>query len=140
MKPADDGGFTFIESLSAIAITLVLSAAVCILFVTLLSARPKGSSSILLAVQLARADTLIREKAGEIIIPYWERGTDASAVFTAKLLAEKKLSTTTVVNVENLYDSKKRIRGAAVDYKIDGSPDIFRTCALFGSIPAAGTE
>jgi hypothetical protein len=140
MKSTDDDGFTFMESLSSIAITLVLSTAVCFLFITLLAARPKGGSSVLSAVQLARTDTLIREKAAEIIIPYWERGTDASAVFTAKLLAEKKLSTTTVVTIENLYDSKKRIRGAAVNYKIAGSPDIFRTCALFGSIPAAGTE
>jgi hypothetical protein len=139
MKSADDG-FTLIESLSSIAITLALSAAVCMLFATLLSDSHEGPRCIMAAVQIARTDTFIRKKAAETFIPYWERGSDVPAVFTAQLLSEKKAGPADIINVENLYDSKNRIRGITVDYRIAGRQDIIRTSALFGSIPAVGTE
>lgn len=140
MKSADDDGFTFMEALASIGITLVLSAALCFLFVTLLSNGQKGNNRVLQAVRLAQTDTFIRGKAAQTVIPYWERGTDASAVFTAELFSENGLKNATVVSVENLYDAKKRIRGVAVNYKITGCPDVFHTNALFGSIPVVGAE
>ena len=139
MKSPNDG-FTLIESLCSIAMTLVLSAAVCALFGTLLSDNHEGPLCIMSAVRIARTDTLIRKKAAETIIPYWERGNDTSAVFTDQLLSEKKTGLAEIINVENLYDDKKRIRGITVDYKIIGSQDIIRTSALFGSIPVVKTK
>ncbi|MDR0451794.1 MAG: hypothetical protein LBH15_01975 [Treponema sp.] len=77
-----DRGFTLAETLPAIAVvTLLLSALLFLLSGTGINAA-RSKETLFFLRDFLEFDKLIREKAGEVIIPYWERTPD-SLVFPA---------------------------------------------------------
>ncbi|MDR2053614.1 MAG: hypothetical protein LBP80_09380 [Treponema sp.] len=75
----DDGGFTLAETLPAIAVvTLLLSLLLFLLSGTGINAVRSQETTFFLRDFLA-FDRTIREKAGNVIIPYWERTLTVSA-------------------------------------------------------------
>lgn len=74
----DDRGFTLAETLPAIAVvTLLLSVLLFLLSGTGINA-VRSRETLFFLRDFLEFDKTIREKAGEVIIPYWEREAGAS--------------------------------------------------------------
>lgn len=75
----DDRGFTLAETLSAIAVvTLLLSLLLFLLSGTGINTA-RSRETLLFLRDFLEFDKTIREKAGNVIIPYWERTLTVSA-------------------------------------------------------------
>jgi hypothetical protein len=74
----DDRGFSLAETLPAIAVvTLLLSVLLFLLSATGINA-VRSKETLFFLRDCLEFDKIIREKAGEVIIPYWERAVTAA--------------------------------------------------------------
>jgi prepilin-type N-terminal cleavage/methylation domain-containing protein len=74
-SPADSGerGFTLTEALAAIGIISILTALVLSFLSSSITSSARSKDTLFFFKDMLLADEKIRELAGEVVIPYWER-------------------------------------------------------------------
>jgi len=74
-SPADSGerGFTLTEALAAIGIISILTALVLSFLSSSIASSARSKDTLFFFKDMLLADEKIRELAGEVVIPYWER-------------------------------------------------------------------
>jgi prepilin-type N-terminal cleavage/methylation domain-containing protein len=124
-------GYTFIESIVAIAVVTLISA-IIISFVFLSFKTGKKIMQIeSYSFKLLSIDRIIREQADNFIVPYWQSPEEAANILVNQLWRSETGKYLRGVNL--LYNKKKQLAGIEVTYLI--GEKIFKTSALFASRP-----
>jgi type II secretory pathway pseudopilin PulG len=131
MKKQGNDGFTLMETLVTMGITLVLGGILASVFSTGLKGTGLALAGSRTASQIAQTDRMIREWAEDLHIPYWAK-PDSYVEGLMQSILRSKIGGI-VTSVRPVYDNKKRIRGIAVDYRINNKE--MQTRALFPGSP-----
>ena len=124
-----ESGFTMIECLVAIVITMVMAGTIVII----VSSSFSGASSISISMantrELLYIDRQIKEKAADLYVPHWASMEIAANNFVDQLWASDIGKH--IESVKLIYNSEGLIRGIEVRYSIENNT--FTTVALFSS-------
>jgi prepilin-type N-terminal cleavage/methylation domain-containing protein len=124
-------GYTFIESIVAIAVVTLISA-IILSFVFLSFKTGKKIMQIEdYSFKLLSIDKIIREQADNFIVPYWQPPEETANILVNQLWRSETGKYLRTVNL--LYNKKKQLAGIRVTYLI--GEKIFKTSALFASVP-----
>jgi hypothetical protein len=127
-------GFTVAETLVALVFTLVISVGLMGIFASYTARGAVTALDMKSGMLVLKTDRLIREKAAEVNIPYWESGSDQDAVLHDTFMNLKGLETGTIIETAvNLTDKEGRIRGILVTWQLGGRT--YTTEALYASVP-----
>lgn len=112
-----ESGFSMIETLISMFISLLISAAICLVFVSLYRNIGKVNNEISISREKLVKDKYIREWADTIEIPYWDT---SDAYLNSKIDELKKhdFFNTSIKNIEYLKDDLKCKRGIIVTYTL----------------------
>ena len=127
----NSAGFTMMESMVAIAITLVVAGVLGAIVSTAFKGANSAASSAEGARKLLYIDRLIRNKAEDLYVPYWASMERAGNDFTGELWASGIAKY--IESIKLIYNSEKIIRGVEVRYSINNKT--FTTFALFSNRP-----
>ncbi|MDR1239716.1 MAG: hypothetical protein LBK27_06355 [Treponema sp.] len=131
MNKHPEDGFTLMEALVTVGITLILGGIMVSAFSGGLRGTGRAFSELRTATEIARTDRTIREQVEKFHIPYWANPAQYIEGLTQSITRSKIGDVVTAITP--VYDRKRRIRGLAVDYRI-GRKDT-RTQALFPGTP-----
>jgi hypothetical protein len=131
MNEQNENGFTLMETLVTIGITLVLGGMLVLVFSAALGGTGRAFAGIRAATEIARTDRTIRERVGNFHIPHWANPEGYMESLTQDI--RRSNIGNFVTSIIPVYDSKKRVRGMAVHYRIGGKE--VQTRALFPSTP-----
>ena len=112
-----ESGFSMIETLISMFISLLISAATCLVFVSLYRNIGKVNNEISISREKLVKDKYIREWADTIEIPYWDT---SDAYLNSKIdeLKKNDFFNKTIKNIEYLKDDLKCKRGIIVTYTL----------------------
>lgn len=112
-----ESGFSMIETLISMFISLLISAAICLVFVSLYRNIGKVNNEISIFREKLVKDKYIREWADTIEIPYWDT---SNAYLNSKIDELKKhdFFNKSIKNIEYLKDDLKCKRGIIVTYTL----------------------
>ncbi len=112
-----ESGFSMIETLISMFISLLISAAICLVFVSLYRNIGKVNNEISISREKLVKDKYIREWADTIEIPYWDT---SNAYLNSKIDELKKhdFFNKSIKNIEYLKDDLKCKRGIIVTYTL----------------------
>lgn len=112
-----ESGFSMIETLISMFISLLISAAICLVFVSLYRNIGKVNNEISISREKLVKDKYIREWADKIEIPYWDT---SNAYLNSKIDELKKhdFFNKSIKNIEYLKDDLKCKRGIIVTYTL----------------------
>lgn len=112
-----ESGFSMIETLISMFISLLISAAICLVFVSLYRNIGKVNNEISISREKLVKDKYIREWADTIEIPYWDT---SDAYLNSKIDELKKhdFFNKSIKNIEYLKDDLKCKRGIIVTYTL----------------------
>lgn len=112
-----ESGFSMIETLISMFISLLISAAICLVFVSLYRNIGKVNNEISISREKLVKDKYIREWADTIEIPYWDT---SNAYLNSKIDELKKhdFFNKSIKSIEYLKDDLKCKRGIIVTYTL----------------------
>lgn len=112
-----ESGFSMIETLISMFISLLISAAICLVFISLYRNIGKVNNEISISREKLVKDKYIREWADTIEIPYWDT---SNAYLNSKIDELKKhdFFNKSIKNIEYLKDDLKCKRGIIVTYTL----------------------
>ena len=112
-----ESGFSMIETLISMFISLLISAAICLVFVSLYRNIGKVNNEISISREKLVKDKYIREWADTIEIPYWDT---SNAYLNSKIDELKKhdFFNKSIKKIEYLKDDLKCKRGIIVTYTL----------------------
>lgn len=112
-----ESGFSMIETLISMFISLLISAAICLVFVSLYRNIGKVNNEISISREKLVKDKYIRDWADTIEIPYWDT---SNAYLNSKIDELKKhdFFNKSIKNIEYLKDDLKCKRGIIVTYTL----------------------
>ncbi len=112
-----ESGFSMIETLISMFISLLISAAICLVFVSLYRNIGKVNNEISISREKLVKDKYIREWADTIELPYWDT---SNAYLNSKIDELKKhdFFNKSIKNIEYLKDDLKCKRGIIVTYTL----------------------
>jgi hypothetical protein len=131
MKNHPENGFTLMETLVTVGITLVLGGVVASAFSVSIRGTGRAFSEFRAAVETARTDHTIREQVENLHIPYWANPAPYAEGLIQRITRSKIGGAVTAITP--IYDGNRRIRGLTVEYRIGGND--MRTQALFPCSP-----
>jgi hypothetical protein len=131
MKLPLEDGFTLMETLVTIGITLILGGILVSVFSLGLRGAEKALTNTRTASEIARTDGIIRERVENFHVPYWANPAPHIEGLTQSMMRSKTGERITAISP--IYDGKKRVRGLAVNYRIGGKDT--QTRALFPGSP-----
>ena len=137
---SNEYGFTMTETLVSIALTLILSASLCILLTTVLLNKKKGSSKLLDTISIVKTDFLIREKISKTTFPYWIDSTKLASYFSVSLTDELSSKGISIISTQILRGRNGDVRGLSIQYKLHNDSAISQTDCCFASIPVVGIK
>jgi prepilin-type N-terminal cleavage/methylation domain-containing protein len=126
-----DNGFTMMETLVAIAITLVCTGVLTVSFSTGIKGASRGIRSARTAAMIAQTDRFIRRETDDMHIPYWAKPDFYLENHTKNLM--RSIIGGYITSVTPAYDTRRRIRGITVNYRIYNQD--MQTTALFPATP-----
>lgn len=133
----DESGFTIMETLCAIALLVILAGiSGTVIFNTRRITENIQTRADINFMQM-RIETIIREVAEEIVLPYWEKDERALPLARVAITNELlKAGYEIDVEIEALHDNIGRVRGVHCRYHIEDLS--FESSGLFASIPLEG--
>jgi hypothetical protein len=92
-----EAGYTLAETVTAISLSLILAFVFSGFFYTLGKSGAQTAGAVNVAFTVLRADGELRERAGAIRVPYWEKITiDEAAILSGYSAADRGLEALTV--------------------------------------------
>jgi hypothetical protein len=126
-----EDGFTMMETLVTISITLVLGGLLAVLFILGTRGTSHAMNTARTAVEIEKTDRTIREWADDIHVPYWAK-PDVYAESLTQSIMRSKIGAI-VTSITPVYDNKRRIRGLTVSYRVNNKE--YQTRAIFPGTP-----
>jgi type II secretory pathway pseudopilin PulG len=131
-RKSANGGFTFMETLFATVLVLIISAAAVSAFYAAMHNKDHAFTTLQHAYTMLVCDQKLRARIRPVIIPYWK-----NSVSEAQLLCENVRATFAMPGVTLISASPILKNGAAhgmvVAYRISGQERVYTSACLFSS-------
>jgi hypothetical protein len=129
--PANDG-FTFVETLFAAVLVLLISAAGVSAFYAAMHNKDNAFSALHRAYTVLSCDQKLRTLIQPVVIPYWKNSVTEAQLFCEDLRATFTMPDITVISAVPILKNGAA-HGIVVAYRVGGNERVHMSACLFAS-------
>jgi prepilin-type N-terminal cleavage/methylation domain-containing protein len=132
MTEHNDSGFTFIETLAAVALMLIISSAIAGLFITASRSNQAALSSLKETYTLLNCDRKIRKHIAPISLPYWKNSLSATYIICDSIIYDLTIPGVVLISASPLIQNGAA-HGISVTYRLLPHAKEYTCAVLFSS-------
>jgi type II secretory pathway pseudopilin PulG len=131
-EQAANAGFTFVETLFAAVLVLIIAAAGASAFYAAMHNKDNAFSTVRRAYTMLSVDQKLREKIQPVVIPYWKNSVTEAQLLCEDLRENFAMKDITLITAAPILKNGAA-HGIAVAYRIGSDERVYQCACLFSS-------